>query len=155
MLWRTIEGYICNEISAESTFVSNHLTSTFRTSLPHLVKMKSHNSILAASVAALFTISTCSPTPKHSNTTTFANTTTALKYITLEEHYDSYALRAIQNATPVYEILLNAYGGSTVGTILLEQEIQDINGSRLNSMNENGIRVQVSSFRSLSVPNIS
>jgi hypothetical protein len=131
-------------------FVSEHITSTFQTYFPHLIKMKSHTSIFPAIAAALFTISTCSPTPKRSNTTTSTNTTTALKYITLEEHYDSYSLRAIQNATPVYEILFEAYGASDPALIQLNQEVQDINGSRLNSMNENGIRIQVLPFLSLS-----
>ena len=59
-------------------------------------------------------------------------------YITLEEHYDSQSVRKYQ-IDPIYTLLIDALGNSTTPFL------HNINGSRLNSMNENGIRLQASS----------
>lgn len=67
--------------------------------------------------------------------------TSPASYITLEEHYDSEAMRAYQT-DPVYTLLIDALGNST--TPLL----RTINGSRLNSMNKNKIRIQAGTLNS-------
>ena len=59
-----------------------------------------------------------------------------MEYVTLEEHYDSAAMTPVQT-DPVYDLLVEALENSTWPLL------HDINGSRLDSMNTNGVRVQV------------
>jgi hypothetical protein len=95
--------------------------------------MRSYTCFVTSFVSCLFTVSLCAPISSSTNTTT------ALQFITLEEHYDSKSIRPYE-IDPVYQLLIDALGTST--TPLLHT----INGSRLDSMNDNGIRIQVCHF---------
>ena len=64
------------------------------------------------------------------------NQTISLQYITLEEHFDPEAIVRYET-DPVYKLLVQDLGDSTIPLL------HDINGSRLDSMNVNGIRIQV------------
>ena len=115
--------------------VSQYPAFTSRQNFRFRVRMRSRAYFAAAFVAALFTVSTSAPTPR-------SNTTIPLQFITLEEHYDSSSVRPSE-INPVYELLIDALGNSTTPAL------QSINGSRLDSMNKNGIRVQVRTFLDL------
>ncbi|KAI9695065.1 MAG: hypothetical protein M1820_008958 [Bogoriella megaspora] len=62
-----------------------------------------------------------------------------LTYITLEEHYDSQSIRPYENNETLFGDLLVANGGADV----LEPLLRNITGARLDSMNNNSIRIQV------------
>jgi hypothetical protein len=74
-----------------------------------------------------------SPTPKK----TRRGGDDSLIYITLEEHYDPPASDSLQT-DPVVQLLYAPYEGSAALS-----EVAYINESRIESMNENQIRIQV------------
>ena len=88
------------------------------------------NLVVALCLANLLTGSAGAPTPASHNRTV------QLQFITIEEHYDLEIMIPYQTG-PVIELLGQALGNATAPLI------GNINGSRLHSMDANGIRVQV------------
>ncbi|TAQ85435.1 hypothetical protein B7494_g6256 [Chlorociboria aeruginascens] len=94
--------------------------------------MGNYTYFIVAPLLALFITSSCFPTQ---NPPTSKNN---LIYITLEEHYTSAAMKPY-DTDAVYEILAS-------GTALYQTAevfLQSINGSRIESMNNNSIQIQV------------
>jgi hypothetical protein len=92
--------------------------------------------IASLSMLAVFAHSETLPTLNPNTPPTLVVEPTSLSFITLEEHYVPKSIRAYE-INPVYELLIDAEGDSIV-TLL-----ENINGSRIDSMNANCIRIQV------------
>jgi hypothetical protein len=92
--------------------------------------------IASLSMLVVFAHSETLPSLTPNTPPTLVAETTSLSFITLEEHYVPKSIRPYET-NPVYELLIDAEGDSIV-TLL-----ENIDGSRIDSMNANCIRIQV------------
>lgn len=91
--------------------------------------MRALNYFVTPCMGFLLSIVECAPTPNDHNNKN------SLRFLTIEEHYTPQSTNPFRN-NAVNQLLNNP--GSPIPTL-----IQNINGSRLSSMDDNGIRIQV------------
>ena len=91
--------------------------------------MASGKFIVSLYLATFLANSACAPTPVQ------RDRINQLHYVTLEEHYNTKIMTHYETG-PVIELLRK-----TLGDIL--PLVENLNGSRLHSMNANGIRIQL------------